>query len=395
MIVHGVSGLSSQVRRRAIRLVAVHVVCGVSLLGAGCPAIGPSGDSVKDGNRDDASTTDEGTGEPNDTFATAITATFTSSGAAALQGAVSIAGDKDVFDLGPLNAGTMVTVDAATEGSQLDVTVALFDADENLVFANDDRGGSPARFLDSFALWTTRHDSDTYYLVVAASAFAASTQVTGSYAIDVEVAPEMGVPPPVAQTILLDFSGSFIDSPVLGTMQLEAFDAGRISTAYLGETERMKQLITDTVRQNFELFAVAVYSTDDDVSLDPELTTTVYLGDFNRQVFGLAEDVDQYNFDRCDDAIIYTESFDPSTVFSFTPTVEEISLAIGNIATHEAGHLLGLFHVSDDTALMDDTSPADAFIFDQEFKRAPLSGDVVEIGSQDGAALLYEIVGPS
>jgi len=81
-------------------------------------------------------------------------------------------------------------------------------------------------------------------------------------------------------------------------------------------------------------------------------------------------------------------------VFSVTPTVEELAVGIGNIAAHEAGHLLGLNHVSDDDALMDDRSPADAFLWDQEFMEAPLSSDIMSIGTQDAVMLLDLIVGP-
>ena len=43
---------------------------------------------------------------------------------------------------------------------------------------------------------------------------------------------------------------------------------------------------------------------------------------------------------------------------------------------------------------MDDQSPADAFLEDQEFMEAPLSGDIMPIGFQDAPLLLEEIVGP-
>jgi len=377
-------------RHRAVCGIAI----GVMLACSGCPIGTPGVGDLVDGNRDDSVTSPDGktAGEPNDSFGDPIVAVLDAGGVARLQGTIAVPGDIDVYRLPPLDAGTMITVDAATTGSPLDVTVAIFDFDQNLVYANDDRNGS-TRALDSYVLWTTRHDSAAYYVVIAASAFAVAGSTTGTYTADIEVVPESGAPPPRQQVILLDFSGAFVNSPVLGQMQLTAFDAGLISPAYTGESARMKQLILETVRQNFERFNVVIYSSDDGVSLPADTTTTVYMGGFNREVFGLAEDVDQYNFDRCDDAIIYTESFNPAQVFSFTPTLEEMALAIGNITAHEAGHLLGLFHVSDDTALMDDSSPADAFIFDQEFKRAPLAGDVVDLGYQDAAALLAEIVG--
>ena len=42
----------------------------------------------------------------------------------------------------------------------------------------------------------------------------------------------------------------------------------------------------------------------------------------------------------------------------------------------------------------DDRSAADAFLRDQEFIEAPLSTDVMPIGVQDAALLLFETVGP-
>jgi hypothetical protein len=72
-----------------------------------------------------------------------------------------------------------------------------------------------------------------------------------------------------------------------------------------------------------------------------------------------------------------------------------MGMAIGNVACHEAGHLMGLNHVDDDWALMDDQSAADAFLEDQEFMEAPLSSDIMRIGTQDAVLLLTETVGPS
>ena len=120
--------------------------------------------------------------------------------------------------------------------------------------------------------------------------------------------------------------------------------------------------------------------------------STVYFGGFDSRAFGQAESVDPYNADCCDDAIIYTETFE-LRVFSFDPTPAKLGVAIGNVATHEAGHLLGLNHVDDDRALMDDQSAADVFISDQEFMEAPLSADVMSLGTHDAVLLLSESVG--
>jgi hypothetical protein len=104
--------------------------------------------------------------------------------------------------------------------------------------------------------------------------------------------------------------------------------------------------------------------------------------------------VDSYNIDACDDAIIFAESFSPD-VFSFRLTAREMGIAIGNVASHEAGHLLGLNHVDDDLDLMDDRSLADAFLADQEFLDSDLSTDILPIGTQDSALLLFETLGPA
>ncbi|MCP4248391.1 MAG: matrixin family metalloprotease [bacterium] len=115
-------------------------------------------------------------------------------------------------------------------------------------------------------------------------------------------------------------------------------------------------------------------------------------GSRNGLAFGIAEAVDHYNARHDDMAIIFTESFDPGK-FVETPSAEQLGLAIGNIAAHEMGHLLGLNHVDDPVALMDGASPADTFLEDQEFKTGPLSSDILPIGLQNAARLLSESVG--
>ena len=81
-------------------------------------------------------------------------------------------------------------------------------------------------------------------------------------------------------------------------------------------------------------------------------------------------------------------------VFSTLPSTQGLAVAIANVASHEAGHLLGLNHVDNDAALMDDRSAADVFLSDQEFMESPLSNDIMVIGTQDAVLLLDETVGP-
>lgn len=360
---------------------------------AGCPG-GPIGlpSDYEDGNLDESVESPLGktSGEPNDGFDIPIVAVFDESDAAGLKGTVATNDDLDVFLLGGFAAGDRIIVDADAVNS-LDVSIAVFDGEGRLAAENDDRSDSD---LDAHIDFVVRHDSDEYFLVVTRSAFGALSRLTGTYLVSVEAHRGGSTPAPVQQTVYLKFDGGRVNSPRLGNLNLEPFDAGDIHRMYDGETEIMKQAIVDVMRQNYERFNVVMLSSDD---VQPEAGaegSTIFFGGSNSQAYGIAEDVDLYNSSLCDDAIIYTESFSPFD-FSTAPSAEEMGIAIGNVAAHEAGHLLGLNHVDNDLDLMDDRSLADAFLLDQEFMESLLSTDIMPIGTQDSALLLEEIVGPS
>ena len=71
------------------------------------------------------------------------------------------------------------------------------------------------------------------------------------------------------------------------------------------------------------------------------------------------------------------------------------SLVLGNVASHEIAHLLGLNHTQDPTELLDTTATAGQMLHDQDFHLAPLNEDVFPIGYQDADSLLAETVGRS
>lgn len=373
-------------------------LCAVGLfMAAGCvPATVPSdgGDTSSDtvdGNRDGTVTSSSGKtfGEPNDDFDQAVIAVFDENGDAELKGSVPQRGDLDVYRLGPLSAGDRLIVDMSTVGSALDVSIAVFDSQRRLMVNNDDR--TPEN-LDSLIDWVVRDDGSEYYLVVTTAAFAASGTFTGSYAADISVIGGSQVPAPREQVVVLDFDGGQVNSPVLGSLNLGPFDAAEIDSRYAGTTDDMIARIREVMEQNYERFNVTVLTTDDEPPPAGTEVSRIFFGGFNAGAYGIAEDVDLYNVDLCDDAIIYTESF-TTNQFSRPPSASSMGLAIGNVAAHETGHLLGLNHVDNDADLMDDRSMADAFLTDQEFMESPLSSDIMPIGTQDGVLLLSDSVG--
>jgi hypothetical protein len=331
--------------------------------------------------------------EPNDSFNSATAVGFSAGRSARITGAVERQGDLDVFSLGALATGDRLLLDASTPDSSLDVALTVFDTQQRLVYENDDRGGEQGSLLDSYIDFIIRHAGNPYYVVVSHSAFAASGTVTGRYQIDLSIESGFDVPQPVGQILLLDFNGGSVDSPTLGQTTIAPFSGRAISPIYRSDTTLLKELIRATVEQNFDRFNVTVLTTDEALPANDEEYSTIFLGGFNNRAFGIAEQVDLYNTDFCDDAIVYSESFSPG-VFTHVPTVELLAEAIGNIVAHEAGHLLGLNHVDDELAIMDGASPADTFLLDQEFKEAPLSSDIVPIGVQDAVMLLNEAIGP-
>jgi hypothetical protein len=319
------------------------------------------------------------------TFATATPVTMDASSRAKL--IAMLTGDKvDVYDLGPMNPGDRINVTVRpTEGSFLDPLTAIFDGNEELFALNDDVDFTTGR-LDSAIDDVVTAASPRYYLAITRFAF---SDTDGQYQADVEIQRGVPLPQPPAQVILLDFDGGSVTIPGEGTINVDAFDAADIDAAYSGKTAMIKTTIINVFRDRFSATGLVVATTDD-ANLPADPFSIILFGGFSQTKFGIAEAVDGGNRDRCDDGIVFTDDFDKP--FAQQPSAEGIGTAIGNVAAHEAGHLLGLNHVADVTDLMDTTGSASTLLAHQIFKTAELASSIFPFGKQNGVSILARVI---
>ncbi|HOA73818.1 MAG TPA: matrixin family metalloprotease [Phycisphaerae bacterium] len=348
----------------------------LSLL-AGCPPVLEPDPGTPSGNA----------GEPNDTFDQAIVVTLDANQTARIAGSIPLASDVDVYNLGEFLAGDRIIVDVNTGASRLDAMVALFDGGGRLIYENDDRNNDLNQ-LDPFVNHVVREDTMVLYVAIAASPL---NPTTGTYDMTITVSRGGAVPPTRPQTIVLDVDGGSV--VIAGdTYTVGPFDTGDISPRYQGLTQVVLDQIVATIEENFAGFNLSVLVTGRDPIPDGCAGSTVLLGGTSSTAYGLAQQIDPYNQDPCDDAIVYTEMFQPFR-FGRTLTARELGTAIGNVASHEIGHLLGLNHVANVHDLMDTTGTASSFLLDQDFTTSPLDETIFPIGLQDGIMLLMFTLG--
>lgn len=295
--------------------------------------------------------------------------------------------EPDIFDLGAVSPGDRIIVEVtAAQSSTLDPVIAIFDENQELFSVSDDIDTDGGNYNSAI---------DDVVAVASGKCFLAITKFFldnsgGTYDATIRIERGGQLPTPEMQTLLLNFAGGQATIENEGSFNLDPFDAGDVDDAYAGETTLVKQTIVDTVKENFAAFGIVVVTTDENPSLTPGTFSTIHFGSFSATKFGVADSVDTGNLDRCDDGIIFTVGFD--NPFATRPSATGIGVAIGNVAAHEAGHLLGLNHVADIEAIMDNTGTASTLLADQNFKTSPLSPSVFPIGSQNARAMLDRVI---
>ncbi len=326
--------------------------------------------------------------EPNDTFGQASPAAVGYATWLDLAGTMSSTGDIDIYDLGPVSAGDRLTVSVDNDPS-MNLAAGLFDDNQDLIICNDDRYWQTDPRPEMAV--SLRRDCQHTYLVVCSSP-TVSQGNTGSYVASV-LRESGSVPATRSQTLYLDFSGAKgIALPTRTAVDIPRFDAARIDASYASQTPTMIAAIVANVRTHYSRFNVQIVSSTETASV-PADATVLYFGTYDPNLLGLADSVDEYNADLTQKAIIFTDTF--SMFMPLKPTLQQMAVAIANVASHESGHLLGLEHTQQWTDLMDTTSPAQSLLVMQAFETAPLYDGIFPIGWQDSPLLLNEAVGPS
>ncbi|MBI4719104.1 MAG: matrixin family metalloprotease [Planctomycetes bacterium] len=303
-----------------------------------------------------------------------------------IRGAIDGEADVDVYDLGPSEPGDRILVEMAAADT-LDAALALFDGDGLALLINDHRNvylGKNGPFID---LVLRRYTTATYVTVAATPGYSAF----GEYGLVASRERQVPLPLPHPDTVLLVFDGG--SQVQVGTRQpidVPLFDAADIDPSLEGTTAELVAGIVDAVRADYVPYNVTILSTSEGARYDGS-STRLFFGTYDAALLGVAEGVDEFNATKAQEAIVFTDTFE--AFMELEPTVPELAQAIGNVASHEVGHLLGLVHTADPLAIMDVTASLYDLMDDQRFRQSPLHSLVYPLGAQDSVEYLLDAVG--
>lgn len=295
----------------------------------------------------------------------------------AIRGSVA-AGEYALFELGVGSSGQRLRIvpDGRFQGP---FVTALFDQDMNLL---------TRVYMNSRAELehVLRLDSDQVFFGVAAPQGGSG----GDFNMRLERS-AAETPSPAAHKVWLNFGdGTGIVIHGSSGVSFSAFDASHLGSEYAGQTQLIKQTIIDTVRADYADYDIAILTSDTDAQ-PAEPHSVVHFGGTDPSLLGLADNVDGYNQNPSEQAIVYTGTFSAYRVLELSP--EEMGVMIGNVASHELGHLLGLYHTTNVEDVMDTTGTAFDLAKAQVFSRAALEPSVFPTGMENSPELLKQTLG--
>jgi hypothetical protein len=215
-----------------------------------------------------------------------------------------------------------------------------------------------------------------------------------SYLTNVGLDKTVGVLAAMPQIVYLDFNGAQ-DVRIHLAEPISFGDIGDswLNTAYPGQNEFIKNKIVETTRENFEGYNILFYTSDDfPEGLSSDQVSTIYFGGYSQMYMGLADDFDKFNQNHHDNAIVYVDTYE-TYYRNFGMDAEQLATMMGNIASHEMGHLLSLYHTADSDEIMDSLGSAYGIAEDQQFGRAPLQ-EIFTFAYQNAPERFNVILGP-
>ncbi len=339
---------------------------------------------------------------------------------------VPAAEDRQIFDLGPLNSGDRVSVSLlSTPGfgeyytPTAEFGVMLLDSDLKILAWYEALG--TASFLQEFILFTrdtkllVGHFSAHYYVVV-----------DGGVSVSVKIQPDFQTPASLQQRVYIRFDGGYGvavgNQPAYTVPELDASDFNQFFAVSPGwddgDTTILKNVIMTKMRTIYSKYnvdpvdantsdGIKFYSSDnydpDDVPLPYQ---TVYVGgETPDNLLGIADYVDPRNATTTGTAIVYaTEIAEQGIGGLFSNninTIADLGNAIGMVAAHDIGQLLGLRNTDDATDIMqgsniwqvgDPTIPR-IIKTNSLVAASEQVADLDPLGIQDADLLLLETVG--
>jgi len=295
-----------------------------------------------------------------------------------------LAFDQDLYELGPAQAGDRILASLDLDGYS-DVVLGILDDQQRLLAYLDLTSSvTGPREID-----LSLHESTTQ--LYAAVGTRSGSPSSRGYRVRFTLEEAAGWASTQPEVIILNFDGaSAVRIGYRAPVDVPPFNAANISSRYAGQTETMIAEIVDLVREDYAGLGVEIYASGDPAIPAGE-HSTVYFGTYDSQLLGLADNIDPYNANTSQSAILYTDTFALFDILQ--PSIQEMAQALANVASHEAGHLLGLRHTHDVHDIMDITASARQMMLDQWFRNTDLHATVLPIGLQDAPTLLAWTLG--
>jgi len=320
---------------------------------------------------------------------------------------------RQIFDLGALNQGDRLFISLMSAPGfgdfytpQSEFSLMIVDANQRILTWYE---ALYTTELEQFVLFTPEtklivgHNSLHYYVIA-----------DGGVNVHVRVQADSGLFEPLPQRVFVDFDGAADvaagNQPIRTIPALRASDFNQFFAVSPDwdddETTILKTVVMAKLRDIYSAFDVEFVSSDDGVLPDLPFQTIHIGGSTPDELLGISDYVDPRNDTTTGTAIVYaTEIAEQGITGSGGWTnpmvnVNDLGVAVGTVAAHQVGQLLGLRNTDDPTDIMEGSSirqVADPTI-PRILKSATVTateqvGSLGAIGIQNAPLLLQETIG--